>query len=188
MMSLISPVMATLMLSALMTSCDRTRNDKGYEYFPDMSHSFAYETYSPNKNYKDRKTEHAPVPGTINREMAPYPFPANDSGRAMARSILKNPFSPVITAIDSGKVKYQIFCQNCHGIKGDGKGYLFVSKRFIVPPASYLSDRVMKMTEGEFYHVITNGYNAMGPHRSLIRPADRWKIILYVQHELQHKQ
>lgn len=186
-LSFITPVIAGLFLAGISTSCDRTRNDKGYEYFPDMAHSLAYETYSPNKNYKDGKTQQLPVAGTINREIAPYPFPATDSGRAMAGRVLKNPFSPTQENIDAGKAKYEVFCMNCHGEKGDGQGYLFVSKRFSVPPSSYLSDKVMKLPEGEIYHVITNGFNTMGPHGSLVKPDDRWKIILYIQKVLQKK-
>ena len=186
--SLITAVITAILFAGLTASCDRTRNDKGYEYFPDMAHSLAYETYSPNKNYKDGKTEQPPVPGTINREITPYPFAATDSGRAMAGRILKNPFPATKENIEAGKAQYIVFCQNCHGEKGDGKGYLFVSKRFVIPPASYLSDKVMKLPEGEIYHVITNGFNTMGAHASQIRPNDRWKIITYIQHELQHKQ
>ncbi|MHC1707001.1 MAG: cytochrome c [Bacteroidales bacterium] len=185
--SVITPVITGLLLAGLGTSCDRTRNDKGYEYFPDMAHSLAYETYSPNKNFKNGVTQQPPPAGTINREIAPYPFPATDSGRALAARSLKNPFEPTQENLEAGKAKYEVFCMNCHGEKGDGKGWLFVSKRYAVPPSSYLSDKVMKMPEGEIYHVITSGFNTMGAHGSLVRPDDRWKIILYVQKVLQQK-
>ena len=34
---------------------------------------------------------------------------------------------------------------------------------------------------GHIYHTIMYGLNAMGPHSSLIREQDRWKIVAYVQ-------
>ena len=34
------------------------------------------------------------------------------------------------------------------------------------------------------YHAITFGFNAMGPHASLINSKERWKIIMHVN-ELQ---
>lgn len=184
----LSPVATGLVLTVFTASCDKTRNDKGHEYFPDMAHSLAYETYSPNPNFTDGKTQQAPVSGTINRESAPYPYPVTEEGRALAGKELKNPLTANPEVITSGQEKYTVFCENCHGNKGDGNGYLFTSRRFPVKPASYLSERIMSLPEGELNHVITCGYNTMGPHASQIRPDDRWKIILYIQHVLQHKQ
>ncbi|MEI6576183.1 MAG: c-type cytochrome [Bacteroidota bacterium] len=170
-----------------MTSCDRSRNDKGYEYFPDMAHSLAYETYSPNPNYKDGKTEQAPVAGTVSREMVPYPYPNTPEGRTQAGLELKNPYQINAKTLEQGKNLFTVFCKNCHGDQGNGDGYLFTSGRFPVKPADFHSERVMGLPAGEIYHVITNGYNVMGPHGAQIKPDDRWKVVLYVQHELQKK-
>ena len=38
-----------------------------------------------------------------------------------------------------------------------------------------------ELSEGHIYHAIMFGLNAMGPHSSLIRESDRWKIVAYVQ-------
>lgn len=38
-----------------------------------------------------------------------------------------------------------------------------------------------QLTEGHIYHTIMYGLNSMGPHSSLIREQDRWKIVAYVQ-------
>ena len=76
----------------LLWSCDRTRNEKGYEYFPDMAHSWAYETYTPNPVFRDGKTMQSPPKGTVPREMIPYQFPATPEGRIAAGLALKNPF------------------------------------------------------------------------------------------------
>jgi hypothetical protein len=39
--------------------------------------------------------------------------------------------------------------------------------------------------DGEIYHSITLGYGSMGPHGSLVRPDDRWKVINYIRMVLQ---
>jgi len=170
-----------------LSSCDRSRNDKGYEYFPDMSQSLAYETYSPNPNYKNGASEQSPIAGTVSREMTPYAYPNTPEGRTQAGLELKNPVEPNAANLARGKEVFGIFCKNCHGDQGHGDGFLFTSGRFPVKPADYLSERVMGLSAGEMYHVITNGYNAMGPHGAQVRPDDRWKIVYYIQHELQKK-
>jgi len=38
-----------------------------------------------------------------------------------------------------------------------------------------------ELKEGHIYHTIMYGLNSMGPHSSLIREKDRWKIVAYVQ-------
>ena len=173
--------------SLFFTSCDRTRNDKGYEYFPDMGHTLAYKTYSPNPNFKDGKTEQPPVPGTVNRDMLPYHYPANDSGRVNAGRYLFNPLKNSKENINHGKEKFIIFCQNCHGEKGDGNGYLFTSKLFTVRPASLFSEKMMKVPEGEIFHIITRGWGVMGAHGAQIKPEDRWRIVIYIQNVIQKK-
>ena len=61
----------TVFLLAL-SSCDRDRHTTGWDYFPDMFYSNAYETYSPNQVMPDGKAMQAPVEGTISREMLPF--------------------------------------------------------------------------------------------------------------------
>jgi mono/diheme cytochrome c family protein len=168
-------------------SCDRERNDKGYEYFPDMAHSLAYETYTPNPNYLDGKTEQMPVKGTIPREMIPYQYPATLEGRAIAGKELINPMMDSLMDLEAGKVLYTTFCIGCHGTLGDGKGHLFTSGKFAIPPASLLSDKMLAVPGGEIYHVITVGFNTMGAHGPQIRPNDRWQIVNYIQNVLQKK-
>lgn len=44
----------------LLISCNTDRNKRGYEYFPDMVYSDAYETYAPNPIFADGKTAQLP--------------------------------------------------------------------------------------------------------------------------------
>jgi mono/diheme cytochrome c family protein len=179
------PAAAVLVIS--FTSCDRTRNQKGYEYFPDMAHSLAYETYTPNKVFANGLTEQLPVAGTIPRGIIPYQYPATPEGRLMAGQELNCPVEPLPANLEKGKALFTRFCIGCHGEDGSGKGHLFTSGKFTLQPASLINDRMIAAPIGEVFHVITTGWNTMGAHGPQIRPDDRWLIALYVKNELQKK-
>ena len=177
---------AAIALSALLfTSCDRTRIQKGYEYFPDMAHSLAYETYAPSKGAKNGITMQMPVLGSIPREMIPYQYPATPEGRLQAGKELVCKLEASDTNLVRGKEMFVIYCQNCHGTAGKGDGHLYTSGKFTMQPASLISERMLAAPIGEVYHVITAGFNTMGAHGPQILPDDRWKIALYVKNTLQ---
>lgn len=176
----------TVFLSVFVAgSCDRDRNTTGWQYFDDMVSSPAYETYSPNANFPDGKTMQLPVEGTVPRGYMKYPYEKTDSDRVKAGVALMNPLEPTTLNIERGKKVYTIFCSSCHGDHGDGKGNLFVSKKFPYPPANLLSDKMRRAPDGEIYHVITVGWGIMAEHGSMIKPDDRWKAVLYIRNELQ---
>jgi mono/diheme cytochrome c family protein len=176
---------AAIGILLLGTSCDRTRNDKGYEYFPDMAHSLAYETYAVNPAMADSLAMRLPAENTISREVMPYPYPGTPEGRLQAAAELINPLLSTPENISRGKEQYTIFCSGCHGELGNGEGFLYTSGRYAIKPASLLSEKMMVMPDADIYHVITAGYNVMGAHGHMIRPDDRWKIAIYVKNELQ---
>lgn len=177
-----------ILLSAFgLYSCDRTRNDKGYEYFPDMAHSLAYETYSANPNFEDGSTMRTPPEGTVPRGQLPYEYPATLEGRTQAGLELQNPLEPLPEVIERGKELYTVFCSNCHGTLGDGKGDLFTSGKYPIPPKSLITEEFKAKPQGETFHVITRGWGVMGSHAAQIKPEDRWKIVTYVEKELQGK-
>ncbi|MBW6489889.1 MAG: c-type cytochrome [Lentimicrobium sp.] len=176
---------AALCLLLIGSSCDRSRNDKGYEYFPDMAHSLAAETYAPNSNFEDGSTMRLPAENTIPREIIPYPYDNSLESRALAAAIFSNPLEKTAENIIAGKEKYNIFCKNCHGETGDGNGHLFTSKRYAIKPASLLSEKMLSAPEADIFHVITAGYQVMGAHGQMIRPDDRWRIAMFVKQELQ---
>jgi hypothetical protein len=52
-------------------------------------------------------------------------------------------------------------------------------------PPSLISEKMIASNDADIYHVITVGYQTMGPHGHMIRPADSWMISMYVKNELQ---
>ena len=183
-MNRIIPI-AIIMFVAL--SCDRTRSSTGWDYMPDMYYSNAYESYTPNPNFEDNLTMRTPVKGTIPRHMVPFPYEKTDEDRLEAGDALSNPLESTGANLARGKEVYDIFCLSCHGPQGDGQGHLFTSGRYPYPPASLIQEEVMNLRDGEIYHSITVGYGIMGAHGSMIRPEDRWKVILYLRQNLQQQ-
>ncbi len=169
----------------LVTGCDRNRNHPGWDYFPDMFYSKAYETYAPNPNFEDSTTMRTPVEGTISREFTPFQYTNSPEDRIRAGEELKNPLEINQAVIDRGKHEFMTFCVGCHGVKGDGNGYLHSSGLYIVVPRSLVGEEVRNLRDGEIYHTITLGFGSMGAHGSQIRPEDRWKIIAYIRNVLQ---
>jgi mono/diheme cytochrome c family protein len=161
-------------------SCDRDKNNPGYDYFPDMAYSNAYETYAPNPNFSDGKTLQAMDSGTVSREAEYYPYNKTDEDIPKAAK-LKNPFLPDTANLSRGKAVYQKICLQCHGEKGDGQGHLFTSGKYPFPPADLIHGRIDKKTDGENFHSITVGLGIMGPHGIIVRPEDRWKLVLYLR-------
>jgi mono/diheme cytochrome c family protein len=181
----ITALFAVCGILLLGTSCDRTRNDKGYEYFPDMAHSLTYETYAENPAMPDNHVMRLPAENTISREVVPYPYPGTPEGRILAAAELKNPLDPTAENISRGKELFTIFCQGCHGELGNGEGYLYTSGRYAIKPASLVSEKMLAAPDADIYHVISAGFNVMGAHGHMIRPVDRWKIAMFVKNELQ---
>lgn len=177
--------LAAIVLIMIFGSCDRDRNTTGWEYFDDMAHSAAYETYTPNPNFADGKTMRNPVEGTIPLGYEPYLYTKTDEDRLKAGKELVNPMDPTVQNLERGKQVYSVYCLNCHGDKGDGKGFLFTSGKYPFPPKSLLSDKVINNPIGEIFHVETVGFGVMPAHGKQIRPEDRWKVAMYVKEVLQ---
>ncbi len=177
-----------IILCVLQFSCETDYSKRGYEYYPRMNYSEAYETYAPNKFFSDGKTAQPPVLGTIPRHMIPHQYPKTPEGQKLAGMELINPFEPNKSNLSRGKVEYNVFCANCHGFDGRGDGNMFASGKYPSEPPSLITEEMLKMPDGEYYHIMTVGSSIMGPFASLIRPQDKWKIILYIKNELSKRE
>jgi mono/diheme cytochrome c family protein len=179
------PIISLAAIALFLVSCNHDRNQPGYAYMPDMYYSQSYEAFTANPVFKDSLTMQTPVKGTIARGHEPqYAYKAKSADdQKLAGLELVNPIPVSQEVLAKGKEQYEIFCIMCHGEKGDGKGYLFTSKRFPAQPTSLISDQVKTKPDGEIFHVITVGSlsGLMGAHGSQISPENRWKIVHYVR-------
>jgi hypothetical protein len=177
-------IFRTLLLLGYLTiqcACNRDRNNPGWDYFPDMFYSTAYETYSKNPNFLDRKTMRTPVAGTVPRDFTPFEYTNDPESRIKAGKELVNPAVPTPETLLRGEVVYKTFCTMCHGISGKGDGPLFTSGLYPLKPLSVSGENAVKLKDGEIFHTVTLGIRSMGAHESQIPADDRWKLILYIR-------
>lgn len=84
-----------------------------------------------------------------------------------------------VVELQRGRQRYEIYCSPCHGLRGDGDGY--ITRRGFPHPPSYHSERLRGAPDLHFYEVITNGYGAMYPYGDRLSPEDRWAVVAYVR-------
>lgn len=181
----ITALFAGTVLSIMFVAC-ADANSPGVEYMPDMYRSPAIETYV-DYNFPDSATSLKAPENSIPRGYTPYAYENTAEGYELAGQNLKNPLDLTEKTLAEGKVLYNNMCSHCHGKKGKGEGSITNAIYGAVP--SYLDETpnrrgnraMVNLTEGHIYHTIMYGLNAMGPHSSLIREQDRWKIVAYVQ-------
>lgn len=171
-------------LVVALSSCDKNRNKPGYSYFPDMEQSQAYETYTPNPVWENGRTNQLPPDGTVPREMIPFDFEKTDANRTWAGQELINPYTGDSSVMEEGGRLYNIYCLHCHGEKGDGKGHLYTSQKYLFLPADLNSEKIRTHPDGEIFHVITTGFGVMGAHGAQVLPDERWKIVSYIRQHL----
>jgi mono/diheme cytochrome c family protein len=117
----------------------------------------------------------------------PYRLPNDSTGLRLADG-LRNPLDSAAEVVAAGKALYEMYCDHCHGAKGEGEGKVAQGvtvdgqqKGAYAGVPSYKAEALKNISEGHIFHVITYGKNLMWPHGSQIAPEDRWKIAKYVK-------
>jgi hypothetical protein len=174
-------ILVILLLYLSLVSCDRNRNNPGWDYFPDMFYSTAYETYSGNKAFNNRMTMRVPVTGTVPRNVFPFHYTIEAESRKLAGEELKNPVSPTPEALLRGIAAYEIFCTGCHGHTGDGNGHMVTTGVYPMKPRLLTGEIAENLRDGEIFHTIYMGFGSMGPHGSQMKTDDIWKVVHYVR-------
>jgi mono/diheme cytochrome c family protein len=164
-------------VAVAVTSCFN-KSKPNYQYMPNMYEPVSYETYAESNAFSNGIEAQLPAEGSIPRGWQPYEYPDTNEGYEAAKANLKSPLDSTMAAVNlaTGKELYTIYCAICHGEKGDGKGHLATTEKFLGIP-SY-ADR--EITEGSIYHVLMYGKNAMGSHASQVNEKERWQIAQYV--------
>lgn len=174
-------------VAAVMSGCSAGGDDTGYEYAPNMYHSFAYEPLTqeedkPNTINPNGMNMRLPVAHTVARgqmDFAKYDFKAGNEGYEAAAS-LKNPIAASPAVIAEGNTLYNINCSPCHGEKGLGDGTIVAAGKF-PPPPSYESDRIKTTPDGKMFYSIRYGKNLMGAYGTTMNPEQIWKVIHYIR-------
>jgi mono/diheme cytochrome c family protein len=119
-----------------------------------------------------------PVKGTISRGNMPYTYANTNEGYEAAGKELKNPFKKNEVNFAEGEKLYNVYCDHCHGEKGEADG--LVASKLPGPPPSYTT-ALKDLVEGKIFHSITYGKGMMGSHSGQLSIEERWKVTMYVQ-------
>ena len=99
----------------------------------------------------------------------------------------------VMTAIDHGRERFEIYCSMCHGLTGQGgngkQGHGLVGRFWEPAPSNFhfstktgADNRVPLMPDGEYFEVITTGNGKTMPaYGARLSVEDRWAIVHYVR-------
>lgn len=93
--------------------------------------------------------------------------------------VVANPLEIDETVMARGLERYQIYCTPCHGDNGNGRGALY--DRAGVEAGNLSDPRIVDMSEGQLFDVITNGVGLMAGYRYPVPAEDRWAIIAYLR-------
>ena len=127
--------------------------------------------------WKNGSATRKPVKGTVAVGKKPYALNKDQKEESKA---LVNPITYTKENVKEGKAYYEIFCDHCHGEKGDGNGPMIKLGVFPAQPPSFQA-AAKDLTAGEIYHTIYYGKGVMGSHASQISEDKRWKIVAYVE-------
>jgi len=89
-----------------------------------------------------------------------------------------NPLTPTPDVLAHGKFVFENVCIACHGPKAAGDGV--VTALFPKPP-SLMTQRVRDWPDGQLFHRVMRGQNAMPSHARQVDARDAWSAILHIR-------
>jgi len=146
----------------------------------DMHVQPRYNPFDPADFFADGQSARIPVAGTVPRgDLATGPQELMYTGKVNGAIVDQFPFPVTRAVLDRGRERFNIYCEPCHGMTGDGDG-MIVQRGFRHPP-SFHEDRMRTAPAGHYFDVITNGFGVMYPYGYRVPPRDRWAIIAYIR-------
>ena len=189
-------------LPVLVGACNFRENRSGLHWFLDMHDSLAVEAQEEDPSTSHSSTApqqsagaspalggpsssiRVPPEGTVARNHEPYLI----RDAATAGQVLRNPLPATESILARGQDQFGVFCSPCHGNLGGnrqtGRGDGSVVPRFpesAIPGLVGPKANAPSMKDGEIFHMITVGRNAMKPYEAQISAADRWAIVHYLR-------
>jgi mono/diheme cytochrome c family protein len=143
-----------------------------------MGRQPSYDPLEPSGFWGDGMSARPRIAGTVARgEISANPY--FDTGLINGQPGDGFPMPVTAAVVDRGEDRYNIYCAQCHGRLGDGKG-MIPSRGFRRPP-SFHTETLRTARAGHFFDVMTNGFGSMPPYRAMVAPADRWAIVAYIR-------
>lgn len=170
-------VLAAIAISCLVAGCLTYWGVKLFPVLVPMSRMSEQPRQDPQEAssfFEDGFGMRMPVPETVVRGSLPYTIESQDDA-----VILANPEPRTEAVLRRGRQAYATFCSVCHGVLGDGIPTLTAA--YGAKPANLVSQSSMELTDGEIYHVIMRGKNAMPSYSADLAENERWAAVHYVR-------
>lgn len=151
---------------------------RAVEFCPDMVRSPAARSQGASSVLPLGMVQQPLVTGVVVDGTEDFPFGRGPDEAKRAGNELENPLAGK-PAEEADARLFARFCVPCHGPDGEGRGR--VVERGMNPPPSFKAARAMSIKDGEIFHIVTTGQNAMPAHGPQIAPHDRWRIIRHVR-------
>jgi mono/diheme cytochrome c family protein len=145
----------------------------------DMKRQLKYKPQSASTLFADGRSSRRPVEGTIAQETY-HPDTAYSTGIAADNTyVALNPEPVTKATLERGQAQFDIYCAACHDRTGAGHGIVPVRSGWIA--GNLHEERIVKMVDGEIYHVASYGRRTMPGYRFQVAERDRWAIVAYVR-------
>jgi mono/diheme cytochrome c family protein len=171
-----------LMIAAIalgLSACTGRSSQPNIELIQDMMEQPAVKAQEYDSFFED-KAGGARVPPENTQPVGfePYPY-GNDPIAAKAnRNPMAGDMNPETLMV--GQKYYQTQCAVCHGVHLNGDGSVAAKYPLKIPALN--TDKIKGWTDGEIYHVITQGQGVMGGYKSHIPQAYRWQVVNYIRY------
>lgn len=120
-----------------------------------------------------------PLPaGTVARDSITDPL--RRTGRTTAGDALVVPVPVTRALLGRGRERFNLVCATCHGVAGDGNSVVAGNMQRRRPPSLH-EPRIVGLTPGAVFRVITSGFGLMPSYAKLLAPDDRWAVIAYMR-------
>jgi mono/diheme cytochrome c family protein len=143
-----------------------------------MANQPRYDSLESSDFFQDGMSARPRIPGTVARgELVSDPF--LETGKINGADADGYPFAVTMDVVNRGEQRFNIYCQQCHGRTGDGNG--MIPSRGLRRPPSFHTETLRAAKTGHFFDVMTNGFGAMPPYKTMIPARDRWAIAAYIR-------
>lgn len=161
------------------------------EIFPDMDRQPKLRPQTHSTFFADGLSSRTHLEGTIARSQPirvgdqafhPWQDAPVITGREPGTTnyVAHNPLPVSAVLLERGRQRFTINCSPCHGQLADGNG--IPRKIGAMGVVGNLHDkRIVQQTDGELFHVISEGRNQMQGYAASIEIPDRWAIVAYVR-------
>ena len=187
-------IAAVLLVLVTVLQFRGTRSEKPPLWlFPDMDYQERMEPQAYNEYFENRMNERPKPVNTVIRGQGfdragvfaedyttdRFSNTALYQGRTAEGEWYRGfPIEVTETLMQTGRDKFAIFCQPCHGMAGNGRGPV---ASYGVLAANLNLDMYRTMAEGEIFNTITHGKNTMFGYGEKLSPEERWAVVLYVR-------